>query len=97
MLTQKLDVWALGIILYQMVFNGGHPYGTLPGKPTKIIALKSTEPVEIPDLHRSIFKKNVPGLRQTLAACLEKDPGKRASVDQLLAMEFLSFSFLDKI
>ena len=29
--TNKADIWALGIVLYQWAYNEKHPYETLPG------------------------------------------------------------------
>ena len=39
-LSTKVDIWALGIILYQWVYRDTHPYAALPGgKNTRIKAL----------------------------------------------------------
>ena len=56
-LTPAADVWGLGIMLYQLV-SGLHPYSSVAGgRNSKLAALKSFVPVQLPDL------PDIPGLR----------------------------------
>ena len=95
-LTQKADVWAAGIILYYMVYEGMHPFGTVGGgRTSKIMALKSEQEVEFPDLNFSFSVSN--GLLETMKASLRKDPKERATVQELQKMDFLSGPILNKV
>ncbi len=85
-----MDIFALGLILYQMVFScSHHPLAHVPGgKESRWAALRSHDPLVLPDRNR--FGTEVPGLKETLAAALHKEPHKRASAKQLLKMEFIT-------
>jgi serine/threonine-protein kinase TTK/MPS1 len=83
--TNKIDVWALGIILYQTVY-GVLPFSQVPGgRISKIHALASLHnPVDFGE------KYNMdPQLLDTMKRCLEKDPAKRATVEELLVHPYL--------
>ena len=84
-ITTMIDVWALGIILYQTIY--GHiPFHQVPGgKKSKIIAISSlNHPVEFEE------KENMdPHLLDTMKRCLEKDPRKRATIEELLEHPYL--------
>ena len=76
------DIWALGVILYQWVYN--EPlYATLPGG--RVAKIKATidstplvlEPIQDLDLF------------DTLTSCLHKNPLKRPSVEKLLSHAYL--------
>ena len=76
------DIWALGVILYQWVYN--EPlYATLPGG--RVAKIKATidstplvlEPIQDLDLF------------DTLKSCLHKNPLKRPSVEKLLSHTYL--------
>ena len=73
--NRKADVWSLGCILYNMVY-GCTPYQKFRSVYEKVSAIISSpvnfEPIEDSDL-LDVMKR-----------CLEKDPNKRASVDELL-------------
>ena len=88
-LTQKADIWAAGIILYNMVYDGQHPYGTVGGgRMSKMTALKSHDEVEFPETKFSSSVSN--GLYETIKASLRKDPKERATTQELLKMDFLT-------
>lgn len=84
-MTTKVDIWALGIILYQWVFDQKHPYEALPGgKSTRIKALTSLDfPVTIEPL-------SDPLLQDVIQLCLEKRVENRPTAETLLNHPFLN-------
>lgn len=82
--SPKSDVWALGIILYQWIYQQNHPYDGLPGgKYTRIQALSSLDvPIHLDSI-------SDPFLWDTIRLCLEKRPENRPSVKDLLNHPYL--------
>jgi hypothetical protein len=55
-------VWGLGMMLYQLVSGGVHPYSSVAGgRNSKVAALKSFVPVQLPH-----HLPDIPGLRSVL-------------------------------
>lgn len=79
----KADVWALGVILFEMAF-GFRPLQSLGSNQTKIAFLGR--------LQRDIRVPNHPDkqLRDLLKKCLRSDHRQRASIEELLNHPFLT-------
>ena len=84
-ITTKVDVWALGIILYHAVYNQ-YPFNAVPGgKQSRTQALSSlSHPVAFNDQETL-----EPELLDTMRRCLEKNPSRRATVNQSCKMSKL--------
>ena len=80
----KSDVWALGVILYQLAYGGVAPYSAVPGG--KLGKLKAVLDRNIPVDFEPLADYT---LLDTLKRCLEKDPEKRATIAELLSHTFL--------
>ena len=83
--TTKADIWALGIILYQWIYENSHPYSALPGgKYSRIKALTSLDvPIDLDPLED-------PLLLDTIRLCLEKRIENRPTAKELLKHPFLN-------
>ena len=84
-LTVKVDIWALGIILYQWVYNDKHPYASLPGG--KLTRIKALTTLDVPINLDSISD---PMLYDTIRLCLEKRIEIRPNAQQLLKHPYLN-------
>ena len=85
-----MDIWALGIILFQWVYDQSHPYVSLPGgKKSRIRALVTLDsPITFKDTGVKFLAD--PFLWDTLKVCLEKRPENRAHARQLLRHPYLN-------
>ena len=83
--SPKCDIWALGIILYQIIYHST-PFSSVPGgRLGKIKAIGSPDhPVEFDDVENLD-----PELLDTMKRCLDKNPEKRATVEELLNHPYL--------
>ncbi len=75
-LTSAVDVWALGVILYQLL-SGEHPYGALASDRQRLFALSAQVqgPDPVPPL---VPVEPLPsGLAEIVIACLGKTPASR--------------------
>ena len=67
------DVWALGVILYELA-SGRHPFARPDAEDFQ--AIRAIQFLEPPDLN-AIVPDISPELKSVIAACLEKNPGAR--------------------
>src|SRR5580693_848241 len=67
------DVWALGVILYELA-SGRHPFARPDAEDFQ--AIRATQFLEPPDLS-AVVPDISPELKSVIAACLEKNPGAR--------------------
>lgn len=97
--TQKLgrasDVWALGIILYQMIYRRA-PWWRLENTQKLFAIVDTAYEIEFPADHRfeghsETVKR---ALRDVLQACLKRVPKERLTIPQLLEHSFLVCSSL---
>lgn len=75
-LTKKVDVWAFGVILWQLC-AGEKPYGDITPQQVIVLLAKGSRlcmPKEVPAHLTTLFER-----------CCAKDPHKRLSVDLILA------------
>ena len=79
--TSKVDMWALGIILYQLVSSYVHPF---PGENVFALAMaiKDNEP-DLTKLPSTVY----PFIKDTIEQLLKKNPDDRPSAQTLLEKE----------
>lgn len=67
------DVWALGVILYELS-SGRHPFARPDAEDFQVIrSIQFSEPVDLTQIVPNIL----PELKSVIAACLEKNPASR--------------------
>jgi serine/threonine-protein kinase TTK/MPS1 len=83
-LGKPSDIWSLGCILYQMVY-GRPPFAHITNQIHRIMAITNPSVlIEYPAT--GVGKVPVPvALRATLKKCLNRDPGRRPTVEELLS------------
>jgi len=85
----KVDIWALGVMAYEMFF-GKRPFQA-PSIPTLINAYKKGEyNIDLNDIKENKISKE---LFEFIILCLQGDPKKRASVEDLRNSSFYNMSY----
>ncbi len=82
---KNIDVWALGILCYNIFTNGNFPLLNLPPK-NKDCILRSFRN----EINNS-YLEDIPHLKEFIAACLEKDKTKRPCIEKILDHKFLLY------
>ncbi|KAK5677602.1 hypothetical protein LTS10_010176 [Elasticomyces elasticus] len=77
------DVWSLGCILYQMTY-GRPPFAHIPNQIHRIMAITNPKhTIEFPE--KGVGGSDIPPtLRSLLKKCLDRDPDKRPTTQQML-------------
>ena len=89
-LGRPADVWSMGCILHQMCF-GMTPFTKLKMY-QKLQAICQASPKELAALTKQHAN---PFVNEIIARCLQREPAKRISVEELLAHSFLKANAVD--
>ncbi|SCV01945.1 LAMI_0G14774g1_1 [Lachancea mirantina] len=81
------DIWSCGCIIYQMIY-GRPPYGGFQGQ-NRLLAIMNSE-VKIVYPEKTASGITVPRTSlDVMKSCLERQPDKRSTVDELLTSSFI--------
>lgn len=92
--TNKVDWWALGILIYEMIFNRT-PFRVIDGETGEINQVKTIDKI----VNKNFIMPNCPdqNLAKLIYGLLEKDPLKRFGFKELKNNEFMKVLDFDKV
>ncbi|MBW2456020.1 MAG: protein kinase [Deltaproteobacteria bacterium] len=80
-----VDIWAVGVILYELVTGGLHPAGESNTHGNSVLRLAAVTTSEEPLAPPPASSETPPALLQLLERCLDKDPTGRPTAAQVVA------------